>query len=200
MPTMRSGVRAAIAAIGAAAAAFAFAQAPQATRLVGKVEKISGSTLVVKTAAAEREVTLPADLPVFAIARGNVSDIKPNSFIGVGATPQPDGSQKAIRVTIFPESMRGLGEGHRPWDRPGTTMTNATVENSVQSVDGPVFMVRYKGGDKKIVIGPEATIITFLQGERSELKPGANVAITAVTKGAALEATRINVGRGDMVP
>jgi hypothetical protein len=187
--------------LAAAAASAALAQQnPQATRLVGKIEKVSGTTFVVKTAAAEREVVVPADTPLFAIARATVADIKPNSFIGVGATPQADGSQKAIRVTIFPESMRGLGEGHRPWDRPGTTMTNATVENSVQSVDGPVFTVRYTGGDKRIVIGPDATIITFLPGERAELKPGANVAVTAVTKGTALEATRINVGRGDVVP
>ena len=119
----------------------------------------------------------------------------------MGATPQPDDSQQAIRVVIFPESMRGLGEGHRPWDRPGTTMTNATVDTSVTSVDGQVVTVKYKGGEKKIVIRPDTAILTYVAADRSELKPGASVAVNGVVKtDGAVEATRIVVGRGGVVP
>ena len=195
-----SEVRAAIATLGALAACAAFAQAPQATRLVGKIEKVNGTTLLVRTAAAEREISVLPETTLFAVVKAALADVKPNAYIGVGATPQADGSQKAIRVMIFAEPMRGVGEGHRPWDRPGTTMTNATVDSTVAAVEGQVVTVRYKGGDKKIVIGPEASIMAYVPGERGDLKPGASVAVTAVSKGAALEATRINVGRGDVVP
>ena len=95
---------------------------------------------------------------VFGVQAATVADVKPNDFIGVGAMPQPDGSQKAIQVTIFAESQRGTGEGFGPWDRPGSTMTNGTADNSVTSVNGQVVMVKYKGGEQKIIIGPDATI------------------------------------------
>ena len=84
-----------------------------------------------------------------------MADIKPNSFIGVGAMPQADGSQKAIQVQIFAEQQRGIGEGHRPWDRPGSTMTNGTVDTTVSGVEGQVLTVKYKDGEKKIVITPQ---------------------------------------------
>jgi hypothetical protein len=81
--------------------------------------------------------------------------------------PQPDGSQKAIQVTIFAESQRGTGEGFGPWDRPGSTMTNGTADNSVASVNGQVVMVKYKGGEQKIIIGPDATIRRYVPGTKS---------------------------------
>ena len=96
--------------------------------------------------------------------------------------PQADGSQKAIQVMIFSEQQRGTGEGHRPWDRPNSTMTNATVDTTVGSVDGQVVMVKYKDGEKKIVVGPDAVIRAYVVGSRDELKPGANVAIVAAAK------------------
>ena len=105
------------------------AQVEQTTRVVGTVERIDGTNLVVKTSQSEKVVSVLPDTTVFALVKATLADVKPGTFIGVGATPQPDDSQRAIRVVIFPESMRGLGEGHRPWDRPGTTMTNATVEH-----------------------------------------------------------------------
>jgi hypothetical protein len=178
-----------------------WAQAPTATRLVGSIERVDGATLVVKTAVSERQVSVAGNTPVYGLVKASLADVKPGVFVGVGATPQPDGSQRAIRVIIFPESMRGLGEGHRPWDRPGTTMTNATVDTSVSAVAGQVLTVKYKGGEKNIVIGPDAAIMTYVAGDKSELKPGANVVITGTAgNGGAFEASRIVVGRGGIVP
>ena len=121
----------------------------------------------------------------------------------VGAMPQPDGSQRAIQVTILAESQRGLGEGHRPWDaRPNGTMTNGTVDERVTSVDGPVLTVKYRDGEKKIVVPADATILAYSVSDLSELKPGAHVALLRVTKklNGSLEADRVNVGRGGVIP
>ena len=119
----------------------------------------------------------------------------------VGATPQADGSQKAIRVIIFAEQMRGNGEGHRPWTRPNTTMTNATVDTTVSGVDGQNIMVKYKDGEKKIIIGSDAVIRRYVAGDKSELKPGAHVGINANRQpDGSLQTARVNVGRGDVVP
>src|SRR6266545_2354702 len=183
------------------AAAFAVttasAQAPQTERVVGKIEGVDGPTLVVKTDKGEAKVNITANAAVFGVVKATTADIKKGDFIGVGATPQADGSQKAIRVMIFAESQRGTGEGHRPWNRPGTTMTNATVDTTVSSVDGQKLVIKYKDGEKTIIIGPDARINAYLVGEKSELKPGANIAINAAAKKAdgTLEASRINVGR-----
>jgi hypothetical protein len=178
-----------------------WAQVEQTTRVIGTVERVDDANLVVKTAQSEQVVSVAPDATVFALVRATLADVKPGAFIGVGATPQADDSQQAIRVMIFPESMRGLGEGHRPWDRPGTTMTNATVDTAVASVDGQLVTVRYTGGEKKIVIRPDTIILTYVATDRSEIKPGANVTVNGVIKaGGTVEARRIVVGRGGMIP
>jgi hypothetical protein len=185
----------------AATAATAVAQQP--ARIAGTVKALNGPALVVTQAqGGDVTVTLADKLAVFAVAKATLADIKPGSFIGVGANPQADGSQDAILVTIFSEVQRGTGEGFRPWDRPGTTMTNATVETTVSGVKGQEVAVKYRGGEQKITVGKDATIRQYLQGDRSELKPGAKVAILGATKkpDGTLETARINVGRGDMVP
>ncbi len=188
--------------VTAFAVSSAFAQQPQTVPVVGQIEGIDGPTLVVKTAQGEARVNITPNVAVFGVVKATLADVKPNSFIGVGATPQADGSQKAIRVMIFAESQRGNGEGHRPWNRPGTTMTNATVDNTVASVNGQVVMVKYKGGEQKIIIGPDAAIMAYVNGDKSELKPGAHIAINAAVKkpDGSFEASRVNVGRGDVVP
>ncbi len=176
-------------------------QVEPTTRVVGTVERVDGANLVLKTAQSDKVVSVSPDVKVFALVKAALTDVKPDAFIGVGATPQPDGSQQAIRVVIFPESMRGLGEGHRPWDRPGTTMTNATVDTAVTSVDGQLLTIKYKGGEKKIVIGPDSSILTYVDADKSELKPGASVAVSGVVKaGGDVEARRIVVGRGGVIP
>jgi hypothetical protein len=198
----RNGLFAGLALVAAFAVSSAWAQQPQTVRLAGKITSVDGQTLTVKTAQDEVKVTVPANVMVIAGSKGTLADVKQGSYIGVGATPQADGSQKAIRVNIFAEPQRGVGEGFRPWDRPNTTMTNATVDTTVASVDGQVVMLKYKDGEKKIIVGPDAAIINNVVGDKSELKPGANVAFAAATKkpDGTYEAARVNVGRGDFVP
>jgi hypothetical protein len=105
-------------------------------------------------------------------------------------------------VMIFAESQRGTGEGHRPWVQPGSTMTNATIDTTVGSVDGQVLTVKYKDGEKKIIVPPDLPIQQYVVGERAELKPGAAILIVAASKkpDGSLEANRVNVGRGGVVP
>jgi hypothetical protein len=191
----------AVPALVAAIATSAAQQAPT-QRVLGEITGVDGSTLVVKTRDGEVKVGLAGNVTVFGVVKATVADIKPGSFVGVGAMPQPDGSQKAIRVMIFAETQRGTGEGHRPWVQPGSTMTNATVDTTVSSVDGQVLMVKYKDGEKKIVIPPGLDIQAYVVGDRSELKPGAKILITAATKkpDGTLETSRVNVGRGGVVP
>lgn len=174
----------------------------QTQRVVGTVERVEGRTLVVKTRQGEATVNLTDSVAVFGVINATLADIKPGAFIGVGAMPQPDGSQKAIRVMIFAEPQRGTGEGHRPWTQPGSTMTNATVDTTVASVDGHVVTVKYKDGEQKLVIPPGLPIQQYVVGDRSELKPGARIAILRAEKkpDGTLEAARINVGRGGVVP
>jgi hypothetical protein len=198
----RNGLFAGLAFVAAFAVSAAFAQQPQAVRVAGKIVSVEGDTITVKTAQDEVKVVVPGNVMVIAGSKGTLADVKQGSYIGVGASPQADGSQKAIRVNIFAEPQRGVGEGFRPWDRPNTTMTNATVDTTVTSVDGQVVMLKYKDGEKKIIIGPDAAIINNVVGDKSELKPGANVAFAAATKkpDGTYEANRVNVGRGDFVP
>ena len=190
-----------IAVIAALAAVPALAQQPQRVR--GTIESVNGSTLVIKQGEGpDVTVKLTDNAQVFGVVPATLADVKTGAFIGVGAMPQPDGSQKAIQVMIFAESQRGTGEGFRPWDRPGTTMTNATVDTTVASVDGQVVTVKYKDGEKKIIIGPDAVIRAYVVGDKSELKPGAHIAIVRADKmpDGTLQTARINVGRDGVVP
>jgi hypothetical protein len=181
-------------------AAFAFAQQP--TRIRGTIDKVDGSTLTIRAGeAGELKLNLTDGAQVYGVVKASLADVKPGAYVGVGAMPQTDGSQKAIQVMIFAEPMRGIGEGHRPWDRPGSTMTNGTVDATVGSVDGQAFTVKYKDGEKKVVIAPDSVIRAYVIGSKDELKPGASVATFAVKKSdGTLEASRINVGRDGIVP
>jgi len=117
--------------------------------------------------------------------------------------PQPDGTQKALEVHIFPETMRGVGDGHRGWDlQPSSTMTNGNVEQTSASSDGQVLMLKYKDGEKRIVVSPDTPIVIYVPGEKSELKPGTSIFIAAAVKQAdgTLQAPRVNVGRGVAPP
>jgi hypothetical protein len=180
------------------------AQQPQTVRVNGTVESFDGHVLAVKSdKLGEVKVNLTTDATVFGVAKATLADIKPNSYIGVGAMPQPDGSQRAIQVTVLAESQRGLSEGQRPWDaRPNSTMTNGAVDQTVASADGQVLTVKYKGGEQKIVVPPDAVIRAYVLGDKAELKPGAHIAIVRATKNpdGTLETNRVNVGRGEVVP
>jgi hypothetical protein len=179
----------------------ASAQQPPPVPVIGQIQGVDGNLLVVKTQAGEQKVALANNVVVWGLEKASVSDVAKGAFIGVGATPQADGTQKAIRVIIFAEPMRGTGEGHRPWTRPNTTMTNATVDTTVSGVDGQNIMVKYKDGEKKIVIGSDAVIRKYVAGDKSELKPGAHVGINAAKQpDGSLQTARVNVGRGDVIP
>jgi hypothetical protein len=188
--------------MAATAAPSAFAQ-QQTMRIRGPIHAVDGSTITVKAGeVGDLKVKLADNVAVFGVVKANLADIKPGDFIGVGATPQADGSQRAIQIMIFAEVQRGTGEGHRPWDRPNTTMTNATVASRVAGVDGEVITVKYKDGEKKVIVPPEAVIRAYVVGGKDELKPGANIMIVNATKNpdGTFGAARVNVGRDGVVP
>ncbi|MDQ8729083.1 DUF5666 domain-containing protein [Bradyrhizobium sp. LHD-71] len=178
------------------------AQPAQNRRIRGTIESLDGNVLMVKARDGSNvKVSLTDNWQVTAYNKAQLSDIKVGSFIGVAGTPQSDGSQKAISINIFPESARGLGEGFHPWDLPNSTMTNANVAEAVTSVDGQTLLLKYKDGEKKITVPPATPIAIFGPGDKAEVKPGAAVAISAVTKpDGSLEATRVGVGREGVVP
>jgi hypothetical protein len=200
----RAGFAAAFAFTAFITSAPALAQAPQPVRLRGVIEKVDGNTVSAKSDKGEPLTLKLADKTlVVDVVKASLADIKPGDFIGSGAMPQPDGSQKAVEVHIFAESMRGTGEGFRPWDgAPNSTMTNGTVGSSVTGVDGPVLTVAYKGGEQKIIVGPNVPIVKFEVGERSELKPGVAFSVFGAAKqpDGSFDVGRISVGRDGVVP
>jgi hypothetical protein len=173
-------------------------------RVRGTIERVDGNTLFVKSRdGAELKVALAPNALVVAIVKASLADVKQGSFVGVTGMPQADGSQRAIEVHIFPEAMRGTGEGHYAWDlRPGSTMTNANVEQTVSGVDGQTLSVKYKDGEKKLIVPPDATIVTYVTGDKSELKPGTKIFVAAAKKlpDGTLEAPRVNYGRDGITP
>jgi len=182
----------------------ASASAQEVTRVRGTIEKVDGNTLSVKSReGATVTVKLTDNAQVNGVTKAALTDIKQNSFVGITAMPQPDGTQKAIEVHIFPEARRGAGEGHRPWDLvPNSTMTNANVEQLVTAVDGPMLTMKYKDGEKKISVPNNATIVLFVNGDKSDLKPGAKIFIAAGTKNpdGTIGTAGINVGKDGITP
>jgi len=186
------------------AAAFA-QQQPSTVRVRGTVEGVDGPMLTVKSRDGQTtyHVKLADNVAIRGIVKASLADIKQNSFIGVTGMPQADGSQKAVEIHIFPEAMRGTGEGHRGWDlMPNSTMTNATVAQMVKGVDGDEITLKYKDGEKKIVVVPTTSIVTYVPADKSELKPGAKIFISAANKkeDGTLEAPTISVGRDGITP
>jgi hypothetical protein len=185
----------------------ALAQPQQSQPIRGKIAAFDGSSILIDQAkGGQVKVTLAEKAVIMTVGKASLSDIKIGSFVGVGAMPQPDGSQKAVRVLIFPEMQRGTNEGHYPWKAPiapsGSTMTNATVDTQVAGVEGQILTVKYKDGTKKIIIGNDANIVANIPGDRNHLKPGTAIAILSTTAAAdgGLMTSRVNIGRGDYVP
>ncbi|HEX7889746.1 MAG TPA: hypothetical protein VF522_10335 [Ramlibacter sp.] len=179
----------------------AFAQA-RSVRLRGTIESLGDTRLVLRTRGGERvELALPANLVVTEVYPVTLADIRPGSFIGVGAMPQPDGTQRAIAVTVFPENMRGTGEGHRPFDfLPQSTMTNATVAGVATAADGQRLELRYGDGQKTIVVPPGTPIVSLRPGERAMLAVGSAIAVSAQEVQGQPTATRISAGRNGFAP
>ena len=173
-------------------------------RIRGTIEKVEGDTYLVKARdGAELKLKLAPNATVVALTPATPADIKQGSYIGVAGMPQADGSQKALEVHIFPESMRGVGDGHRGWDlQPSSTMTNGAVETAAAASDGQTVTLKFKDGEKKIAIPAGIPIVLYVPGEVSELKPGAKIFVSAANKqpDGTLQAGRVNVGRGVAPP
>jgi hypothetical protein len=165
-------------------ASIATAQAPPMVRVRATIESVDGAMLTAKARdGATMKIKLADNAPVNEVVKASLADIKPNSFVAVTGAPQPDGSQKAVAVVIFPEAMRGVGEGHRPWDyESNSTMTNATVDNEVTGVNGQTLTVKYKDGEQKIVVTPTTEITTFAKKSAADLKPGQKIFIPGAKK------------------
>jgi hypothetical protein len=183
---------------------FAIAQQAPTVRIRGTIESVDGNMLAVKTReGTDVKVKMTDNVAVFAVVKTPLSEIKEGSYIGVTGLPEPDGTQKAIAVHIFPENQRGAAEGFRPWDaRANSTMTNATVAQTVKGTDGQNITVKYKDGEKKVVVPPDTPIVTFVASDKSEVKPGAKLIIFGAAKqeDGTLEASRVNVGRDGITP
>jgi hypothetical protein len=197
--------------MGVAAFALAFsvslaaAQQPQTVRIRGTIESMDGSVLTIKSRdGSTMKLKLADNTKVTAMVKSTLADIKKGSFIGVTAMPQPDGSQKAIGLHIFMETQKGVvPTRHFPWDRePGSTMTNADVESTVSGVDGQVIMVKYKDGEKKVIVPPDTPIVSFVPGTMSDVKPGAQMIVIAAQKmpDGTFQSNSINVGRDGAAP
>ncbi|HZD27459.1 MAG TPA: hypothetical protein VE251_02050 [Xanthobacteraceae bacterium] len=182
-----------------------FAQQPPTVRIRGQIEKVEGDVLDIKTRNGEMvKVKLVEPVRVLAFVKASLADIQVGKFIGVTAMPQADGSQKAVAIHIFLDAQKGVvADRHITWDlQPGSTMTNAIVDTTVAGVDGQVIMVKYKDGEKKVIVPPNATIVAYAPGDKSELKPGAQIIIFGATKQAdgSLTTSAISVGRGGVTP
>ena len=203
MSTMRIVAAVAFAAVFAVSTASA---QQQTQRVAGTIDKVDGKTLYIKSASGPVTLTLADNAVIVARVKASAADIKAGDYVASGGVPQPDGTQKAVELRIFPESMRGNGDGHRPgWPgAPNGTMTNGAVGQTVTSVDGPVLTVKFKDGaaEKKLVVGPNVPIQRLEVSDRNELKVVAAVAVGAATKqpDGTFTAARIDVGRGDAVP
>lgn len=185
------------------AASLAQAQESPPVRIRGTIERVDGAIYVIKARdGAELKITLADNAQIAGIIKASLADIKQNSFVGVTAMPQPDGSLNAVEVHIFPESMRGTGEGHYPWDlQPQSTMTNANVEQVVSAVDGRTLTLKYKDGEKKITVSANAPIVAYVPGDKNDIKPGAKVFIVAVKQADGTYQGRAwRIGRDGLTP
>jgi Cu/Ag efflux protein CusF len=205
MKMSRMGILAGVALVAAFAVSSVSAQQPPTQRLAGTIEKVDGNTVTVKAKdGAVQTVVLTDKALIVGVNKASLADIKEGSYIGSGAVPQADGSQKAVEVHIFAESQRGTGDGHRDgWPgAPNGTMTNGAAGSPVTSVDGLAVMVKYKDGEKKIVVTPSTPIVKFVVSDKSVLKTGAAMSVPAATKkpDGTFETARINVGIDGAVP
>jgi len=181
----------------------ASAQQPSTTRVRGTIESFDGNVLDVKARdGASVKIKLTSDARVTGLSRMKLEDVRQGSYIGVAGMPEADGSQKAISVVIFPEVARGLGDGFRPYDlQPNSTMTNAAVSEMVEANDGKTLTVKYKDGEKKIILTSQTQYSTFGPGSRDDLKPGVKVIVSATkADNGSLESKALIYGRDGVQP
>src|SRR3984893_3014783 len=194
-------------AIGLAAilpASMAWSQDAPPVRVRGMIERIESPVFLVKSRdGTELKIVLADNAVAFGVVKAPLPNVKPGSCGGIGAMPQAEDTNSALEVLIFPESMRGVGEGHYPWDlQPKSTMTNGDVEQVITSVDGGTLTVKYKDGEKKIIVPPDVPVVAFVPGDKADLKPGVKIFIVAAKKmpDGTLQAARVNYGKDGLTP
>jgi hypothetical protein len=202
---MRKAVWPTLAAVGFALfVTTTLVNAQETVRVRGTIDRMEGPAYIVKARdGSELKVSLANNGGVTAVVKASLSDIKKGSFVGIASMPQVDGGQRALEVLIFPEAMRGVGEGHYSWDlRPQSMMTNGNVEQTVTDVNGQTLTLKYKEGEKKITVPPDAPIVAFAPGDKGDLKPGVKIFIVAAKKQAdgSLETPRIAYGKDGITP
>jgi len=177
--------------------------AEETVRIRGAIESIDGSIYVIRARdGAELKVALADKAQIATVGKASLADVKQGLFVGVTAMPQTDGSLSALEVHIFPDAMRGTGEGHYSWDlRPKSTMTNANIDQVVTAVDGQTLTLKYKDGEKKIFVAADTPIVAYMRGDDTDLKPGAKVFIAAVKQpDGTLQGRAWRVGRDGLTP
>jgi Domain of unknown function (DUF5666) len=186
------------------AASAALAQAPATVRVRGTINSVDGQTLDVKSRdGATLKVKLADNAPVRAVVKASLADVKAGGYVGVTGMPQPDGTQKALEIHIFPEALRGTGDGHRPWDlAPNSTMTNGAIDSEVAVSDGQKLVLKYKDGEKTFIVSPDTAIVAYAPATAADLKPGEKVFIAAATKqpDGTLSAPNVTVSRNGVNP
>jgi hypothetical protein len=184
------------------ACGFAAAQDSPPVRLRATVESYAAPNLVIKERSGKViSLIVPDETGVVEVIPTDISSIQPGSFIGTAALPRADGKLEALEVVVFPEVARGVGEGHYPWDlKPDSSMTNATVTDLARSSNGRTLMLRYKEGEKTVIVADGVPIVTFRPGDRALIVPGAKVFIVADVNGDQFTVRRLLIGRNGLTP
>jgi hypothetical protein len=174
-------------------------------RVRGTIERLEGpGAFVVKSRDGHVVKVVVQGKPIYtAVVKASLADIKPGQFVGATAVPGAGGKLEAVEVHIFPEAMRGVGEGHRPWDlMPKSTMTNAAVEQSVAGVDGRTLTLKYNGGEKQVIVTPQTVVVTYANGDVADLKPGVAIFVGggAPQPDGSIRTSRITYGRDGLIP
>ena len=186
------------------AASLTAAQAQETVRVRGTIESVDDHLLTVKSRNGDAiKVKLADDVRLLTVNKMTIADVKPGVFVGITAMPQPDGTQKVVEVHIFPEILRGTGEGHRPWDLvPNSTMTNANIETAVTGVDGQELVLKYKDGEKKFIMPADVVVVMFAPATLADVKPGEKIFVVAGKKqvDGTIEAPSLVVGHNGINP
>jgi hypothetical protein len=178
-------------------------QPPTPTRVRGTIEHVGGDVLSVRSRSGEEvKLHMTSDVRLVGIVKISLAEIKLGSFIGTTTVPGPDGKQNAVEVHVFPENMRGTGEGSRSYDlKPNSTMTNATVAETVAGNDGQTLLIKYKDGEKKVTVSPETPVVTYVAADRADLKADAKIiAFVKQLPDGSFETNRISIGRDGLTP
>jgi hypothetical protein len=186
------------------AASLTAAQAQETVRVRGTIESVDDHLLTLKSRNGDAiKVKLADDVRLLTVNKMTIADVKPGVFVGITAMPQPDGTQKVVEVHIFPEALRGTGEGHRPWDLvPNSTMTNANIETAVTGVDGQELVLKYKDGEKKFIMPADVVVVMFAPATLADVKPGEKIFVVAGKKqvDGTIEAPSLVVGHNGINP